>query len=213
MTRRIESLIAAYAELEMRIGDLVAARLGGICAGCPKPCCRPDVCREVLESWWLRKVSQHVHGRWWPDDWRTAERCVALGPAGCILKAGRPALCRSFVCDRYTKAYGDVWEAVFYSFAADLLMDLGTLSSRVSIEQLDERGVRARADKIDRRVRRASELLEQATALIAPTVGEAAKGRVALKLLASVPRCLRATTQRAILERVDAQVSPDRSPN
>jgi hypothetical protein len=198
----MKSIIGRYAELEMEIHRLVSARLGHVCKGCKKPCCRPEICREVVESWWLRNVSEHAHGRWWPEDWETAQRCIAIGSGGCILKAGRTGLCRSFVCDKYTQAYGDVWEAVFYSFAADLLMDVGALASGKSIEAMGEKAILAKADRIAERIERAHGLLAEAMALIDPAVGQAAKGRVALKVLAAVPRCLRATTQRAILGRV-----------
>ena len=199
----LKKALGEYAELEMEIGRLVVERLYGVCAGCEKPCCRPDVCRQVVESWWLREVSRHVHGTWWPDDWESRDRCIALTDRGCLLEAGRPMICRSFVCDKYTEAYGSLWEAALFSFLADLLWEVGQLSSRVHLEDLKEAAAPKYAAKIAARIAEGRRLLEWARRLGDDAVGEKEKHRILLRLLCHVPRCFRATTRRALLARLD----------
>jgi len=199
----LRKAIADYAELELEIDRLVKGRLSDVCANCEKPCCRPDVCEQAVESWWLREVSRHVHGRWWPDDWQAARQCVAMTETGCLLTAGRPLICRSFVCDHYVEAYGDLWEAVFFSFVADLLWEVSQLSSRVSLETLEADEAPKYAEAIARRIAVGRRQLDLAKRLLDPAVDRMEKHRITLRLLCEVPRFLRATTRRAILARLD----------
>jgi len=196
--------IHEYAELERQIDQLVSERLDWVCAACEKRCCRPDVCRQVVESWWLREVSRHVHGKWWPDDWQSRKECIAMTDRGCMLEAGRPAICRSFVCDRYTEAYGGLWEAAFFSFAADLPWEVGQVSHRVHVENMDEEDFPRYAARIAERVAEGRRLLQLARRLLDDGVREAEKHRVLLELLCRVPRCFRASTRRALLARLEA---------
>jgi len=198
----IEQVIADYAALDVEVGQAIAGRALGACAQCTKPCCRPDVCRQAVESWWLRRVTQHVHGQWWPDDWETREQCIAMGPGGCVLKAGRPVICGSFVCDFYTEAYGHLWEAAFVSFASDLLWDVGQLSSRVHVEELAEDDVPRYAEKLAERVAEGRRLFELSRGLLDGGLDDLGKHRVLLELLCRMPRCFRATTRRSLLERL-----------
>jgi hypothetical protein len=198
----LQKTIADYADLDRQVGRLISHRLRHVCADCRKQCCRPDVCRQAVESWWLRQASQLVHGKWWPADWRTRDTCIAMTAGGCLLEAGRPTFCRSFVCDRYVEEYRDVWEVVFYSFLSDLTGQTVRLSSRADVEYLPAGEVRRHAKAIARRVADSRSLLEQAKRLIDPAVAELAKHRIALKLLASQPAFLRATTRRMLLARL-----------
>ena len=200
--RGIEKAIGEYAELEMEIDGLVRRRMGPVCAACRKVCCRPEVCRQSLESWWLRRVSRRVHGKWWPDDWQTRDGCVALTDAGCLLRAGRPTFCRSFACGRYVRAYRDVWEVVFYSFVSDLLRQTVQLTGRLDLEYMTAAQARPHAATIAARLAAARELLAEAKRLIDPAEAEAEKHRVALKLIVAMPAILRHTTRQAILSKL-----------
>ncbi len=194
--------IRQYAELEMEINQAVSERLHWVCAACEEPCCRPDVCRQVVESWWLREVSRHVHGKWWPDDWQSRDECIAMTDRGCMLEAGRPAICRSFVCDKYTEAYGGLWEAAFFSFAADLTWEVGQVSHRKHLEELDEEDFPRYAAKIAERAAEGRRLLRLGKRLLDDGTEEGEKHRILLKLLCRVPRCFRATTRHALLARL-----------
>ena len=203
---KIRQAVAEYAELDVEIGRMISERLSGVCADCDKPCCRADVCQQAVESWWLRQVSEHVHGKWWPDDWETWTDCIAMTASGCMLAAGRPVICRSFVCDFYTEAYGSLWEAAFVSFVSDLTWEVGQLSNRVHVEQLEEDDAPKYVDRIAERIAEGRRLFELAKRLLDEGVDEVGKHRILLELLCRMPRCFRATTRRALLSRLGASM-------
>jgi hypothetical protein len=198
----LNKAIAEYADLEMAVARLIDGRMNHVCAECRKPCCRADVCTQAVECWFLLQVSQHVHGKWWPQDWPSRKDPFALTAGGCLLKAGRPLICRSFVCDAYVASYGCLWEAVFMSFASDLLWHAGQITGTVNVESLDEDRAPSYAGKLRRNLADARRQLDLAMMLMDPAATELDKHRVALKLLCLAPRCFRATMRRAILDRL-----------
>ena len=198
----LKDVIAAYARLEQDIGELVARRSAVACARCEKICCRPDVGEQALESWWLREVGRQAHGRWWPDDWRNGDQCAALTETGCMLTAGKPMICWSFVCDLYTEVYEDLWDAAFYSFLADLLWEVGQLTKKLHLEYATEEQALTHVNKITARVAWGRELLEEARHLVDGTLDEVGRHKLLLSLLCRVPRFFRATTQRSLLSRL-----------
>ena len=199
----LKETIARYVRLEQDISALVVQRSTVACARCPKICCRPDVGQQALESWWLREVSRQAHGRWWPDDWRTRQQCVALTDSGCMLTAGKPMICWSFVCDLYTEVYDDLWDAAFYSFLADLLWEVGQLTRRLHLEHATEQDALTHARTIDARVTWGRRLLDEARGLVDGSLDEIGRHQLLLSLLCRVPRFFRATTQRSIMARLD----------
>ncbi len=198
----LDRAIIEYADIEMEVARLVDGRMNHVCATCRKPCCRADVCAQAIECWFLLQVSRHVHGQWWPKDWQSRKDPFAMTENGCLLKAGRPLICRSFVCDAYTEAYGSLWEAVFLSFVSDLLFLAGQITRSVSVESLDESKAPAYASRLRQRLAEARQQLDLAKRLLDPAETELDKHRVALKLLCLAPRCFRATMRRAILDRI-----------
>ena len=165
----LDKAIVEYAELEIAVAELIDGRMNHVCAACKKPCCRPDVCAQAVESWFLRKVSEHVHGKWWPDDWETRTDPFALTDTGCMLKAGRPLICRSFVCDAYVAGYGDLWEAILMGVASDLLWQAGQITRSVSVESLDEASAPKHAAALRQRLSDARTQLDLARKLVDET--------------------------------------------
>jgi len=198
----LDRAIAEYADLEMEVSRLVDGRMNHVCAACKKPCCRADICAQAIECWFLLQVSRHVHGQWWPEDWQSRKDPFALTGNGCLLKAGRPLICRSFVCDAYTAAYGNLWEAVFMGFVSDLLLVAGQITRGVTVESLDESNAPAYASRLLANLAEARGQLDLAKRLLDPAATELDKHRVALKLLCLAPHCFRATMRRAILDRI-----------
>lgn len=198
----LDRAIVEYADIEMEVALLVDGRMNHVCATCRKPCCRADVCAQAIECWFLLQVSRHVHGKWWPDDWQSRKDPFAMTEKGCLLKAGRPLICRSFVCDAYAAAYGSLWEAVFLSFASDLLLAAGQITHGVNVESLDEAKAPAYASRLLAKLAEARQQLDLSKRLLDPAATELDKHRVAMKLLCLAPRCFRATMRRAILDRI-----------
>lgn len=200
--RDIDKAVAEYAELEVAVAELVDGRASHVCSACRKKCCRGDVCQQAVECWFLRRVSEHAHGKWWPDDWEDREDAFALTESGCVLKAGRPLICRSFVCDDYVAGYGDLWEAVQMCFASDLLWQAGRITGNTTVENLEESNAGKYAARLRENLADAREQLDLARRLTDPAVSELDKHRITLKLLCLAPKCFRATTRRAILDRL-----------
>ncbi len=199
---QLEQAVAEYAALEQEIGRRVAERFSDVCAGCQKRCCRAEVCEQALSSDWLRTVSRSVHGKWWPDDWEDHDECHAMTETGCLLLAGRPAICRSFVCDEYTEAYASIWEVVFYSFLADLPWEVCQVTGRTNLEEVDTEKLPGYAGRVLGRLADARAMLARAERLLDEKTDEAERHRIALELLCLMPRMFRATTRNALLARL-----------
>jgi hypothetical protein len=90
-----------WAGLERRLRAAMDAACGPVCAACPSPCCRPEMCAEAAESPWLLLVraAAGCRARW------LAGRGF-LGAAGCRLAVGRPPVCAEFLCARLDRALG-----------------------------------------------------------------------------------------------------------
>lgn len=90
---QLELVVKQYADLERRVQRLMNAACASTCAACAKVCCRPEMCRESLESPFLIMVrTSGSNGTFWNKSrgW--------LGPKGCRLHAGRPPVCYEFLC-------------------------------------------------------------------------------------------------------------------
>jgi hypothetical protein len=91
---QLNKLAIDYAGLEIRVQRLMKTACGQTCAKCPKVCCRPEMCRESLESPFLALVRKNSKPSpaWNPQKgW--------LGLEGCRLKVGRPPVCYEFLCN------------------------------------------------------------------------------------------------------------------
>lgn len=86
----------AYLFLEQKVRRLTAGMCFPFCSRCSGACCREDICRESIESFWLSSIWQmrnHHIARYHPQrGW--------LAPKGCMISAGRPPVCYDFLCDR-----------------------------------------------------------------------------------------------------------------
>lgn len=201
----VQDAIARYAAIERRIGDWIFPRLTRVaCAACQPHCCRADICRRALQSWWLREVGVSVHGRWWPTDWRTREAPIAQTDTGCLLRAGRPILCWTFHCEQYFVPCESWWEVIGYAFLCDLPSYTVHVSSTVDLIALDEEDVIHFISPIRARVAAAEELLDLADRLLAPDTPKPQRHRIALKLIAVWPSFLLPIPRRAVLRTLDA---------
>lgn len=94
----LESLrqtLRVYGLLELRVTALLARQFADDCASCGGRCCEVAICRESVESDWLRLLSS-----------RSGEKGAAFdpiqgwrSPAGCRLPIGRPPICYTFFCN------------------------------------------------------------------------------------------------------------------
>ena len=90
---QMEHLARRYAALENRVQQLMDTACSPACAACPKVCCRPEMCRESLESPFLVLVREAKTNR---TPWSKQQGW--LGAEGCRLRVGRPPVCYEFLC-------------------------------------------------------------------------------------------------------------------
>jgi hypothetical protein len=196
----IQKAIERYVELELEIDRLCTARFGGTCGACGGLCCRANHAAMTLGSWWLRQVSVQAQGQWWPEDWATRQGCCAQTPTGCVLHAGRPVCCWSWLCEPLVRQCVDVWEVVFYGFVSELPGDVARLTPSADLLQMSEGDIVAVADRVAGRVEEAHRMLAAGRRLLDPAVAEVEKARIALRLICQMPRILQPSVHQALLE-------------
>ena len=189
-------------ELDREIDRLCLAKFAATCIECGGKCCRANHSAMTIRSDWLRTVSERAHGKWWPDDWQDRAGCSAQGPEGCVLKAGRPPCCWSWLCEPLLNTCADLWEVVFYTFLSELPAELARLSPTMDLLDLDAAGVAANMPLIAERIEWAHRLLAEAKTLIDPAADESAKCRIALHLVCLMPRLLSPAARQAMLDRM-----------
>jgi hypothetical protein len=111
----------AYGLLEKRVSDLLNRRFGACCASCRGDCCHVDICRESLESDWLRLLTSISGLKGPPFDpaqgWRS--------PTGCRLTRGRPTICYAFFCQHAMDSLPDARLQEIYEEIAGLVPGVG----------------------------------------------------------------------------------------
>lgn len=83
-----------YAALEREVQLLIGSRCGTACELCSACCCRADICEEVFESPFLKKLHGQSTG-----STSFSDRYGWLTERGCGLALGRPPVCYEFFCD------------------------------------------------------------------------------------------------------------------
>jgi hypothetical protein len=92
-------IIEAYAAFEVEINAYAAKLWQPFCSACKSVCCKPEYCRESLESPFLARLRECYHpNRVFRSDagWLTE--------TGCSLNRGRPSVCYQFLCDNILQA-------------------------------------------------------------------------------------------------------------
>ncbi len=197
--RSLATAIDRYARMEMRIGDLMPPTFAEGCATCDCPCCRPECGDEILASWWLKTVSEHVHGRWWQAPGRDRYPCRALGEAGCILRAGRPVICRSYHCEALAERCGDLWELLRFACLSELTGWVGQLSSRVRLDAIEVGDAPTYLETIHERLDAADRVLSLCERLADEAQSETIRHRAALEVICENPTLLRPIVCRRVL--------------
>jgi hypothetical protein len=198
----VQAALDRQVELEREIDRLCLAKFAGTCGACGGKCCRANHSALTVESWWLRNVSMRAHGKWWPDDWKSRTGCAAQGPAGCLLKAGRPTCCWSWLCEPLLAECIDLWQVIFHVFVSELPAELTRLTPTLDLLQLDQAGVAENLPLITQRLEEAHRVLAEAKTLIDPAASELDKHRTALHLLCLMPHLLHPLARQAMLDRI-----------
>lgn len=84
-----------HIEVESILQSLSALQNENVCASCTHVCCKEAICRESMDSDFLRFV---LGSR--AEDYAAQQGWYQPG-SGCQLSYGRPLICYEFFCDRY----------------------------------------------------------------------------------------------------------------
>ena len=139
-TKKILNIIRKlHIDVEQKLQQLNIEAVDSYCCSCDSVCCREEICRETIDSSFLRfiigpliKDYDKING--WHDE-----------KLGCKLKFGRPLICYSFFCSKipdkeilkvrkiirdFSKAYTKVYRGM-HILAVDNL-------SEIKIEKLEK---------------------------------------------------------------------------
>lgn len=114
-------LIDEYHDLEVLVRDLIWEICKPFCGKCEKPCCRENICRETLDSLWLRMVweSKHLDINSYDESngWLTVD--------GCALETGRAPLCYEFFCSKIMSSFAGEYQRYGVNVLGDLISFVG----------------------------------------------------------------------------------------
>jgi hypothetical protein len=165
MKAELSFLIDEYSNLEITVRGLISGICRPFCGKCEKPCCREDICRETLDSLWLRMVldSKHhdISSYDESDGWLTVD--------GCALETGRAPLCYEFFCSRIMSSFAGEHQRYGVNVLGNLISFVGrdALNKRHLVTLADpEELLRMNHGKIYERIIKAHEALDDCMYLV-----------------------------------------------
>ena len=127
------ALLINYSLIEQSIQKLIAPIIRPVCVECAGSCCREEICRESIQSPFL-KILVQTQGIAYDD------RNGWLADTGCRLRYGRPQVCYTYFCNDMLQKQPEQLQkvnAVISAFSASGDRALGG-NHLISIEKLDE---------------------------------------------------------------------------
>lgn len=135
-----------HVDVESILQSLAALQDENPCAGCASVCCKEALCRESIDSDFLRFV---LGSR--ADDYSVSDGWLAPG-SGCRLSYGRPLVCYEYFCERFdtqgvsairqlSRALKMVYANVFAGRHILVVDDIGRISAnklRIILGRLEE---------------------------------------------------------------------------
>ncbi|MBU4208911.1 MAG: hypothetical protein KKH84_00145 [Proteobacteria bacterium] len=136
ITSELDSILKQYSSFEIRVGKAIGDICAKHCSVCSSVCCKPEFCRETIESSFLSLLNKKfppVSGYSKKRGWLTA--------TGCILSAGRPPVCYEYLCSSIMEVQPDDMHRYVINVLSMLVSHIGkyTLGRRHLIEILDEK--------------------------------------------------------------------------
>jgi hypothetical protein len=158
MTSELFQIIKEYADFETEVRPWMAKLCGPHCSVCEIVCCRPEYCRESIDSPFLALLRT----KYPPQTKYTAERGW-LTPNGCALACGRPPVCYQFNCLKITAALPDDSHRHLMKVLSNLVSHAGkrALAARHVVEIMDAAGLaRIKITRFHKRLNEARKALE-----------------------------------------------------
>jgi len=138
MTPELFQIIKDYAEFETEVRPWVAKLCGPHCAVCDTVCCRPEYCRESVDSPFLALVREE-----YPPQTAYSAQLGWLTSSGCALDCGRPPVCYQFNCRKITATLPDGPGRYLMKVLSNLVPHAGkrALGARHMVEIMDAAGL------------------------------------------------------------------------
>jgi len=138
MTSELFQIVKEYADFEAEVRPWIAKLCGPHCSVCETVCCRPEYCRESIDSPFLALLRETYP----PQTKYTAERGW-LTPSGCALACGRPPVCYQFSCRKIAAALPDDSHRHLMNVLSNLVSHAGkrALAGRHIVEIMDAAGL------------------------------------------------------------------------
>lgn len=89
----LDILLREYARFEENLRRAMIGMCAGYCRACPHVCCREELCRETIESPFLRLLHQKF-----PPPATYSSQNGWLTRTGCALSIGRAPVCYHYLC-------------------------------------------------------------------------------------------------------------------
>jgi hypothetical protein len=120
MTAKLTKILKEYAAFETEVRQEIADICAPHCLVCEHVCCRPEYCRENIDSPFLRLLSSKTL----PNTVYSAERGW-LRSTGCALSAGRPPVCYQFNCKKIFDSLPDDIHRYLLGVLSELIAHVG----------------------------------------------------------------------------------------
>ena len=134
MQTELHQILAEYAAFETAVRQQISDFCAPHCSVCELVCCRPEFCRENIDSPFLNLLSSkslqnpaYSASRGW------------LSSSGCALSNGRPPVCYQFNCDKIIDGLPTDQHRYFFKVLSNLVPYIGkrSLGTRHLVEIMD----------------------------------------------------------------------------
>jgi len=134
MATELHRILKKYQAFEAVVRPQIENLCGQHCSICNSVCCRPDYCRENLDSPFLARLRSKNPSK---SGYNAAQGW--LTPTGCALSNGRPPVCYQFTCDKIIDALPDDLNRYLALVLSNLVPHIGkrALGDRHLVEIMD----------------------------------------------------------------------------
>jgi hypothetical protein len=123
MKAELLEIVKEYAVFETAVRQQITDFCASHCSNCEQVCCRPEYCRENIDSPFLNLLSSKIRRKAAYD----AEHGW-LASTGCALSTGRPPVCYQFNCKKIIDGLPDDQQRYFFQVLSNLVPHIGKLA-------------------------------------------------------------------------------------
>lgn len=120
MRAELNQILKEYAVFEAEVRQQIADICAPHCSTCERVCCRPEYCRENIDSPFLTLIGSRVL-----QNTVYSAECGWLASTGCILSTGRPPVCYQFNCKKIFDALPDDNHRYLLGVLSELIPHIG----------------------------------------------------------------------------------------